>query len=308
MTGYEELRSRTAVIDLSTRGKIRVTGEDRARLLHAMSTNHINGLKENQGAYAFFLTAQGRIIADACIYHLGDSFLLDTEPELATKLLEHLDRFIIADDAEVKDETDQWAAIGLEGPESLKVASQLAIPVPETLFSVSSWRNGFAVRAASTGPEGIRIFVPVPEAQALPEMFLAAGIPYASVQDAQIVRLENGVPRYGEDISERYLAQETGVLHAVHPNKGCYVGQEIVERVRSQAHVHRHLTPLRIDSSEAPAPGTKLILNGKEAGEITSAAFSPGLGEVVALGYVRTEGMTGGLQLTLASGARARAA
>src|ERR1700722_17400676 len=98
MTGYEALRADAAWIDLSKRGKIRVTGEDRARLLHGMCTNHVQGLMPGEGLYAFFLTAQGKIIADACIYHLGDSLLLDTEPETTLKLIGHLDKFIIADD------------------------------------------------------------------------------------------------------------------------------------------------------------------------------------------------------------------
>ncbi len=287
MNTYEALRSAAAGIDLSARGKIRVTGEDRARLLHAMSTNHISGLKEGAGMYAFFLTAQGRIIADSYIYNFGDSLWLDTEPELGTKLFEHLDRFIIADDVELQDETGQWSAIGLEGPESLACAGVLGIPLPAEEFGVAKWGNGFVARVASTGPVGLRIFVPVAEFPALLRLLDDAGVPEASAQDAHVVRVENGVPRYGEDISDRYLVQETGVQHGVHSNKGCYVGQEIVERVRSQAQIHRHLKRVRIDGSEVPARGTKLLLDGKEVGEVTSAAFSPVLGSIVAMAYVR---------------------
>src|SRR5947209_11910072 len=130
MTGYKALRESAAWIDLSTRGKLRVSGEDRARLLHAMSTNHIQNLQPGDGLYAFFLTAQGRILADANIYNLGETLLLDTEPETAEKLRSHLDKYIIADDAMVEDETGQWAAIGLEGPESIRSAEKLGISVP----------------------------------------------------------------------------------------------------------------------------------------------------------------------------------
>ena len=300
MNSYEALRSDAAAIDLSARGKIRVTGEDRARLLHAMSTNHVNGLKEGEGVYSFFLTAQGRILADAYIYNLEDSFYLDTEPELGTKLLEHLDRYIIADDAEVHDETANWAVIGLEGPRSLERAASLGIPVPANEFGSSKWNSGFAARVASTGPQGIRIFVPVAELSALMQTLTDAGIPQASAKDARVVRLENGIPRYGEDITERYLVQETGILQAVHFSKGCYLGQEIVERVRSRAQVHRHLKSLRISASTAPEPGTKLTLDGQNIAELTSAAYSPALGEVVALGYVRTEGTIGSSQFVVA--------
>jgi folate-binding protein YgfZ len=300
MTSYEALRSRAAFIDYSSRGKIRVTGEDRARFLHAMSTNHVSGLQPGHGLYAFFLTAQGRIIADACIYHLGDSFLLDTEAELTSKLTEHLDRFVIADDVELHNESELWSAAGLEGPESLQLASALGVPIPEQSLGVSNWGDGFVARTSATGPIGLRLFVPRSEFQHLREKFAELGIPEASASDVDVVRLENGIARYGVDFGERYLVGETGLMHGVHNNKGCYVGQEIVERVRSRAQLHRQLRPLRIGGSVVPAAGAKLLRDGKDAGEITSAAFSPALDVVVALGYVRTEALAGETPLSVA--------
>ena len=288
-TGYESLRSDAAWIDLSKHGKIRVTGEDRARLLHAMSTNDIKNLAQGDGLYAFFLTAQGRILADARIYNLGDSLLLDTEPETGPKLYAHLDKYIIADDAELHDETAQWAGIGLEGPRSYEKASLLGIPVPQKPNAVEVWNTGFATRASSSHPDGIRLFGPQTEKTELLERLKSSGLPNASEEAADIVRLENGIPRYGNDITERYLVQETEAMHAVHSNKGCYLGQEIVERVRSRAQVHRYLRSLRIHTTAPPEPGTKLQVDGKNLAEVTSAAYSPALGDVVALAYVRTE-------------------
>lgn len=289
MTGYEALRGSAAWIDLSARGKLGVKGEDRARLLHAMSTNHVQQLKPGDGLYAFFLTAQGRILADANLYNLGESLFLDTEPETAAKLRDHLDKYIIADDAEIQDETENWAEIGLEGPQSLTSAAALGISVPAKKYSVTHWGDGFAARVASTGPEGIRIFLPPSEKEDLARRLEQLAIPNATAEEAKIVRLENAIPRYGEDISERYLVQETQAMHAVHTNKGCYLGQEIVERVRSRAQVHRVLMPVRIRSSNIVPPGTKLTAGGKDVAEVTSAAYSPALGEVVGLAYVRTE-------------------
>ena len=286
MTGYEALRTKAAWIDLSGRGEIRVTGEDRARLLHAMSTNDINNLPQGEGRYAFFLSAQGRILADAYIYNLGESFLLDTEPEIGTKLREHLDKYIIADDAYLEDETRQWAVIGLEGPKSIECSETLGAIVPD---SWAAWENAFVVRAAATGQVGTRIFLPAQKKADLIQHLQTLGIPNATPEEARIVRLENGIPRYGEDISERYLVHETQQLQALHTNKGCYLGQEIVERVRSRGQVHRLLTPVRVKSDTAPAPGTKLRADGKDVAEITSAVYSPALGEVAALAYVRTE-------------------
>lgn len=289
MTPYEALRTRAAWIDLSSRGKIRVSGEDRARLLHAMSTNHIQGMQEGDGLYAFFLSAQGRILADAFVYHLGETLLLDTEPEIGGKLLEHLDKYIIADDAELEDETGNWVVIGLEGPASVEHAVELGIAVPEKQYHWLEFGNGFTARVASATPDGLRIFLPVNQRDEFVKRLEAAGVPQVDAEEARIVRLENGIPRYGEDITERFLVQETQAIHAVHANKGCYLGQEIVERVRSRGQVHRLLAPIHIKSKSAVPPGTKLLAGEANAAEVTSSVYSPAFDEVVALGYVRTE-------------------
>lgn len=289
MNGYEALRGGTAVVDLSARGKIRVTGEDRARLLHAMSTNNIQELTRGHGLYAFFLNDKGRILADALIYDLGEALFLDLEPETGVKIFQHLDRYIIADDASLEDETTSISAIGLEGPKSLEIAAQLGIPIGDTHFSTRPYGSGFTARVTASGAEGLRIFVPASEAAELIERLHTAGAIDADGKEVRLVRLENGVPRYGEEISERYLVQETQITAAVHSNKGCYLGQEIVERVRARGQVHRLLTPIRIIASTPPPAGTKLRSQGADVGEISSAVYSPALNEVLGLAYVRTE-------------------
>jgi aminomethyltransferase len=291
MTGYEALRSAAAWFDVSGRGKILVTGEDNARLLHAMSTNDVKNLAEGAGLYTFFLTDKGRIIADAYIYHRPAGFFLDTEPETANVLREHLDRYIIADDATLADETGALAAFALEGPSSFEVAAALGLPVPSDAFGTVTWQNGFSARVSVTGAPGLRVFLPTAEKAAFVDRLKAASLPEATPPEVRIVRLEHGSPRFGDDISSRYLAQETQMTHAVHSNKGCYLGQEIVERVRAQGQVHRLLAPVHIGAAEPPEPGTKLLANGNPVAEITSAAFSPALGEVVALAYVRREAL-----------------
>jgi aminomethyltransferase len=299
MNGYEGLHTASAWIDLSARGKIRVTGEDRARLLHAMSTNHVQELAAGEGLYTFFLNEKGRILADAYVYNLGESLLLDTEPETAASLAAHLDKYIIADDAVIEDETGRWMAVGLEGPASAEAAAGLGIRAPTKRCALLEWDSGFVVQVAETGMAGIRIFVPMEERHTLAARLTAARIPKATGEEARVVRLENGKPRYGEDITDRNLAQETRQLHAVHFNKGCYLGQEIVERVRSRGQVHRHLAPIEIDSATAPAPGTKLAADGDTVAEITSAVYSPALGKIVGLAYVRTEAIEKPLPMTV---------
>jgi folate-binding protein YgfZ len=288
MTGYEALRNRAAWMDLSARGKIKLTGEDRARLLHAMTTNHIQQLTPGSGCYAFFLNDKGRVLADANVLCRPDYFLLDIEPETREPLYQHLDRFIIADDVTLEDATDTLATIAIEGPQAADVLQRAGAPLPEAEYSTVDWGEWTVARLNSTGSPGFFIFAPVAERQALISRLEAAGAEQADPEAARVVRLEHGKPRYSEDISDRFLAQEANQPHALHFSKGCYLGQEIVERVRSRGQIHRVLKPLVLDTKEPPERGAKLELNGTGAAEITSAAYSPALEKVVALAYVRT--------------------
>jgi folate-binding protein YgfZ len=283
MTGYEALRHRAAWLDLSSRGKIKLTGEDRARLLHAMTTNHIQQLTPGSGCYAFFLNDKGRVLADANVLCRPDYFLLDVEPETREPLYQHLDRFIIADDVTLEDATDATATIAVEGPEAADVMQRAGVPIPETDYSSLDWNDAVVARLNSTGSLGFFIFAPLGEKAALISRLEAAGAESADAAAARVVRLEHGKPRFSEDISDRFLAQEANQPHALHFSKGCYLGQEIVERVRSRGQIHRVLKPLILEMQEPPAPGTKL----EDASEITSAEYSPALGKVVALAYVR---------------------
>lgn len=284
-SGYAALRESAAWLDLSARGKIRVTGEDRARLLHAMTSNDVEKLKPGQGCYAFFLNAQGRILGDVNLLCFEDHLLLDTEPETHQKLFEHLDRYIIADDVTLEDVTDRMATIAIEGPEAAAALENSGAPVPETPYSFAPWGECIVARLSSTGSAGFFIFAPVSQKS---EVISRFSVPAATSEDARVVRIENGRPRYGEEITERYLVQETGQLQAVSFHKGCYLGQEIVERVRSRAQIHRVLRRIEIDSKEPPAAGTKLKSGDADAAEIASAVYSPALSRVVALAYVRT--------------------
>ncbi len=301
--GYRALHTSAAWLDLSGRGKIHASGDDRARLLHAITTNHVQQMKPGSGCYAFFLNAQGRILADVNLFCFEDHFLLDTEPETRHKVFEHLDRYIIADDVSLLDETDNVSTIAVEGPDAAAVLAKIGAPVPEEPYTTAIWGSRTVARLDSTGMGGCFVFVPAGEKASLTEDLERAGAVAASPEDASIVRIENGRPRYGEEITERFLVQETGQLQAVHFSKGCYLGQEIVERVRSRAQIHRILRRVEIDSSDLPAAGTKLKLGDADAGEIVSAVFSPGLGKVVAMAYVRTNHAEPGTELSLGAAA-----
>jgi aminomethyltransferase len=289
---YRALHENAAWIDLSGRGKIRVTGEDRARLLHAMCTNHIEDLQPGSGCYAFFLTAQGRIIADAHVFCMPDHLLIDCEPESRAPLLEHLDKFIIADDVTLHDFTDATSTISLDGPLSQDLLESLgAVPahLPGTLVE---WGRLQIAHKTYTGGPGYCIFVP---AENKAELLEQLGAPEADLQTADTVRLEYGRPRFGVDFGGTNIPHETGLLDAVHFSKGCYIGQEIVERVRSRGHVNRILTHLVIDGENVPPRGAKVMGGDKEAGEIASAAFSLAKGMVFAFAILRAELVSGPL-------------
>jgi len=299
--GYEALHQGAAWIDLTGRGKIKVTGEDRARLLHALSTNHIQGLEPGQGCYAFFLSAQGRILADATILCRPDHLLLDTEPEIAAKLAQHIDKFIIADDAFVEDLTAATATLAVEGPQAEAVLLTAGAPIPAVPYASLEWEGGVVVRMSFTGAPGFFLTAPIERRTAILAALAAAGAVAASEEDFRAVRIEHGKPRYGEDISERFLAQEANLPRALHFSKGCYLGQEIVERVRSRGQIHRVLMAVEIDTAAPPPPGAKLTAPPGDgaAAEITSSAFSPLRGKTVALAYVRTAQAVPGTPLAL---------
>lgn len=301
MTGLEALRDGVALLDVSARGRIRATGEDRKRLFHAMTTNQVQELEPGQGVYAFFLTAQGKILADAVIACREEHLLIDLEPETREKILQHLDKFIIADDVTLTDDTAGTCEIAVEGPKAAEWLASKGAPAPEREYSSLAWGERLVVKASLTGQPGYRVIARTEDRENLLD-----GAAVVTAKDAEVVRLENGRPRYGVDFSETNIAHETGLMHALHFSKGCYLGQEIVERVRSRGLVQRVLTPLRIQGSSVPAPGDKVMAGETEAGKITSAAYSDRETAVRALAFVRLQHLRAGAALTV-GGAEAQA-
>lgn len=284
--GMSALLTGAAILDLSTRGRIRVTGEDRARLLHAMTTNHVQQIKPGDGLYAFFLNAQGRILADAYILCFEDHFLLDSEPETRESLWQHLDKFIIADDVTLEDITSETYCLGLEGPRSGELAQGAALPAPHHRLSHIEWGEASVAAIAMTGAHGVRIYGALARRDEVVQTLEGVGAIAASPEDAEAARIHNFRPRYGHDITEASLPQETQQMHGLHFQKGCYLGQEIVERIRSRGHVNKTLMGFRLEGDGVPPPGAPLFAGGKEAGEVTSAVPSPE-GKVSGLAMVR---------------------
>lgn len=280
------------VFELEGRGRILATGEDRKRLLHAMTTNHVRQLETGDGCYAFFLNAQGRIQADVHLLARPDSILLDTTPETREFVYGHLDKYIIADDVTLEDQSAQWTTLAVEGPDAEALLRHVEIPLPGEPFANVEWAGRLVARLSYTGLPGYWILLSPLDAPIVREKLLEAGAGEWTVTEAEAERVRQGHPLYGKDITDAHVVQETNQMHAVHFSKGCYLGQEIVERIRSQGKVHRLLTKLRIAGSDSLAAGAKVFSlaadgSAKEAGYLTSTA--PDGDQFAALAYLRRE-------------------
>jgi tRNA-modifying protein YgfZ len=304
MTGYEAFYESAAVVDVSARGRIAATGEDRKRLIHAMTTNQVEKLETGEGVYAFFLNAQGRVLADAVVVCREESLLLMVEAEAREKVYGHIDRYIIADDVTLEDVTEKTWEVALEGPGAAEVLRGLGAELPGATYGFTRWGDVEIVAVSMTGAGGYRLIGSEGRAE-VEEKLKAGGAVEASLAETERVRVEHGVPRYGVEITDGYIAQETRQMQALNFAKGCYLGQEIVERVRSRGHVNRLLTALELAGESVPERGTKVMWGEKEAGEVMSAVWSPRLGAVRAMGYVRAEALAAG-GLTI-DGAEAKA-
>lgn len=283
------------VYDLGWRAKIRVTGEDRFRWLNGMVTNNIKDLAENRGNYNFVLSAQGRILGDLYIYNRGTDILLDTERSQAEPLLKVLNHFIIMDDVELTDISEELTSIGVQGTESEAVLKTVGI-VPEgadpLVICAVDWHRQKLALTRMANPDYLtyEIWLAPQTAPALWDALAAAGAVPTGTDALEKFRVMAGVPRYGVDVTERYLPQETNQETALNFTKGCYIGQEIVERIRARGQVHRTFTGFVLDADVER--GAKISVGGKELGEITSVArVRPPKNDekVLALGYIRRE-------------------
>jgi folate-binding protein YgfZ len=295
---FQSLLSGCGLYDLSARAKIAVTGSDRVRWLNGMATNNVRDLARGHGVYAFLLNAQGRIQADLYVFQRGELLLVDTERGQQEKVLHLFDRYIIADDVEIADISDKLTALGLTGPESRHVLERACIAVPDLKhlqFADVAWKEKTVtlLRSGEEVRESWQLWIAPEHAGELWDTLVKAGARPTGATALNLFRISRGIPQFGVDIRERELPQETGQKRAMNFTKGCYLGQEIVERIRSRGAVHRKFTAFVVEDT-LPEPGTKIVAgenDEKEVGEITSSAILPlpGGDRPVALGYLRRE-------------------
>ena len=303
-TPLSTLLTAAGTLSLNDIGWLRITGEDRVRWLNGMVTNSIQSLEPGQGNYNFLLNAQGRIQGDANIFSAPDAFLLESDAAQIPGLTALLDRFIIMDDVELADISSTRSGLLLAGPNAPALLAQLGLPTDLAPFEFKtlSWRGGDdATLIHAYGPLVPRFELwaaPATVASLTNALHEAGATPTDSAALEQL-RILEGTPRYGTDIRDKDLPQETNQSRALHFNKGCYLGQEIVERIRSRGSVHRTFTTFRLDGALPPA-GTLLEADGKQVGELTSVTAIARL--QLALGYIRREILDRKLPLTYPGG------
>jgi folate-binding protein YgfZ len=247
------------------RERLRISGCDRVDFLHGQCTNDIRRLAVGEGCYAAFLNAKGKMRGEGHIICLADAFLLETNPGLAPSL----ERFVVTEDVTIDDLTakvGEWLVIGNLPPN---------LPTAAITFK---------------HPLGLGVVI-----QESVEATVSAEV-------LEILRIEAAVPRWGVDMDENTIPNEAGLeKRAISYDKGCYIGQETIARIKTYGHVNRHLVQLSVAGDSLPRRGEKILVDGRDVGHVTSAAFSSRLGKALALGYVRREFATPGAGLEVAN-------
>lgn len=311
------LRSSAGVADLSFRGRLCLTGADRQRFLNGQVTNNVKDLQPGQGCYAALVTAKGKLESDLNIYCLPDELLLDFEPGLSEAVASRFDRFIIADDVHVTNVAPLYGLLSVQGPKAQetidRAAPGLHCPEAPMSFTRATETDGseiYCMNQARGAQTGFDLFVPVANMGVVFTKLLAAakeiGGGPCGWQALEMIRIEAGIPRFGQDMDETNLAPEAGIeSRAISSSKGCYIGQEVIARIRTYGQVAKSLRGLRLpDTLKAlPKRGDKLFQGDKEAGYVTSAVASPAFHSNLALGYVRREYNEPGAELTLRTAA-----
>jgi folate-binding protein YgfZ len=320
---YRLAREGAALFDLSHRGKVEVIGPEAATYLHNLVTNDIKNLPYSDGCEAFLCNVQARVLAYALVYCLKvfddvafvsshAAYWLDVDPGFGDKVLRHLDRHLISEQVELADRTAAFAQLHLAGPGAPALIEQDGI---SGLSGHQLMQNGFGPdtvqfrRNDRLGVPGFDIVCPAAAATGYWHRYLERGARPAGLAAEEILRLEAGTPVYGRDITENNLAPEIGrTAQAISYTKGCYLGQEPIVRLRDLGHANRVLTGLRIEGSDPVPDGARLWRDGKEAGQVTSSVYSPGIGTAIALAYVRRGSTDAGTVLEVETPAQRRRA
>jgi folate-binding protein YgfZ len=298
-----------AFASIADRAFLRITGSDATRWLNGMVTNSVKDLQPGEGSYSFLLNNQGRILGDCTIYRESTedpTYLLATDKSQVDAIQQHLDKFIIMDDVELISALEDEQSLLILGPEAPAQFTILGLPLPAPLHLATTTTADGAVTLIT--PAGsLPAFELRGSAETIAALRARITIPEATTEALEAHRIHAGTPRYGTDIrntdAAKDLPQETAQTHALHFSKGCYLGQEIVERIHSRGNVHRTFAKFTLTGTLPTLP-TPLESNGKSVGELTSAA---NVGDtILALGYARREALDTHQPLTYSGGTAAQ--
>jgi folate-binding protein YgfZ len=308
---YDAARHRVGLVDRAEYAYIVVSGKDRASYLQGLLTNDIAALGPGQGCYAAYLTAQGRMITDLWVYELGDVMLLRLLRDVKPAVLARLDQFIFSEDVQLGDVSDTFIGTALVGPQSGSLLSSV-LDVPESTLSGltehGNLRATFAsqpaivLRSADLGEPGFDVLVEAIAFQPLRAALHHAGAVEIDPATAEILRVEGGVPKFRQDMDEETIPLEAGIeSRAISLTKGCYVGQEVIIRVLHRGHgrVARKLVGLANVGDVSFTRGAIVQADGRDIGEVTSAAWSPALQRPIALAYVHRDFVAPGTRVSV---------
>jgi folate-binding protein YgfZ len=310
------------VVDLSARGRILVSGSEAVPFLNGLITNDMKTLAENSWMPAAFPNVQGRLIASVRVVRLKDegtvrnvcpTFLIDTEPATHERVLKIIERFTLAGDFRVSDITHQTALLSVQGK---KAAGVVRSVLGEEVASLNAngaiqtaGPNGDAtdlvtvIRATHTGEEGFDVMLNSAPASAMWDALNNTGARPVGYDALEILRIEAGLPRYGVDMDDTNVVTETTLDDAVSYTKGCYVGQEIIARIKYRGHVAKKLSGIAFEQAvkvEANAPIKSP--DDKDIGRLTSKTYSPHLGRTIALGYLKYDYLAPGTEVKIIAG------
>jgi folate-binding protein YgfZ len=314
---YAAVRERGAgLIDLSCRGRLLVSGSEAVQFLNGLITNDMKTLVENHWMPAAFPTVQGRLLASVRVIHQsaadsagGNGFLIDTEPATHAQVRKIVERFTLAGDFHVTDVTGQTALLSIQGTNAGDIVRTLFGDSAATLepyqLIITSWDQTSVtiIRASHTAADGFDLVVDAKSAAALWEALVGAGARPMGFDALEILRVEGGQPSFGIDMDETNVVSETGLDDAVSFTKGCYLGQEIIARIKYRGHVAKKLSGLMLAAPAKIERDARIhSADGKEIGRVTSVTFSPHLGSTIALGYVKYDYLAPGTEVTVSAG------
>jgi len=293
--GYAAVRDGGAgLIDLSARGRILISGSEAVMFLNGLVTNDMKTLLPNTWMPAVFPNVQGRLLAAVRIIHREDGFLIDTEAATRETVVKLLERFTLAGDFRLADLTENTAQVSIQGERASEIMAAVLGETPANLgrdaVASVNWQGKqiTIIRATHTAEDGFDLFVDATEAEKLRGAFVKAGAQSLGSDVGETLRIEAGIARYGIDMDETCVVTEANLDDAVSFTKGCYIGQEIIARIKYRGHVAKKLAGLIFEGEASLESGAKIFsVDDKEIGRVTSVTFSPRLNRTVALGYLK---------------------